>query len=95
MRPTRSVNNIGIRWAGHPCGRVEASASFSANRYGQGAWTAVETGVAETDVRILGTDGVAGREMVQAREICDPTPANTSGQRSSTAACCQGRGECW
>ena len=23
---------------------------------------------------ILGTDGVAGREMVQARESCDPTP---------------------
>ena len=42
-------------------------------------WTGVETTVGETDVLILGTDGVAGREMVQAREICDPTPAISSG----------------
>ncbi len=42
-------------------------------------WTDVETAVAGTVVLILGTDGVAGREMVQTREPCDPTPANTSG----------------
>ena len=44
-----------------------------------GLWTGVETTVEETEVRDLGTDGVAGREVVQARKICDPTPAISSG----------------
>ncbi len=42
-------------------------------------WTGVGSAVVEMDLLILGTDGMAGSTTVQAREVCDPTPAIGSG----------------
>ena len=42
-------------------------------------WTDVGTMVVELEQVILGTYGVAGSGVVQAREICVPTPAIGSG----------------
>ena len=42
-------------------------------------WTGVGTMVGKMDLLILGTYGVAGSSVIQAREVCDPTPAIGSG----------------
>ena len=45
-------------------------------------WTGVVAMVAGLEQVILGTDGVAGSGVIQDREVSDPTPAISSGERS-------------
>ena len=62
-------------WVGH----VEPGPSPVCGTESRVKWTGVGSAVVEMDLLFLGTDGVAGSSMVQAREICVPTPAVGSG----------------